>query len=188
MGLFDIFKRKKVDSILPGSTLFYHEDDYCQIELSPVENLRLFQAESEEINETSGKGGVKAGFAEIYVRNAGHIGLNQRQIAPSELEEILQEFGLEKVENVTTGYGQAFREISKNTIGFGKDYSAIYYDFDNGIVQHIWLTGLFSMDKEVLIKTLCQIGQKWNLLLMDWNQTRLVDLQNTADIGNYLTD
>ena len=48
MGLFDIFKRKKVDSTLSDSTLFYHEDDYCQIELSPIENLSLFQAESEE--------------------------------------------------------------------------------------------------------------------------------------------
>lgn len=188
MGLFDIFKRKKVDSTLSGSTLFYHEDDYCQIELSPIENLSLFQAESEEINDLARKDEGSAGFSEIYVRRDSRLKLSERQIAPSEFEEILQELDLEKVETVTTGYGQTYREISKNTIGFGKDYSAIYYDFDNGIVQHIWLTGLFSMDKEALTKTLHRIGLKWNLLLMDWNQTRPVNLRNTVDINSYLPD
>jgi hypothetical protein len=69
MGLFDIFKRKKVDSNLSGSTLFYHEDDFCQIELSPVENLGLFQAESDEINDLASKDAGTTGFTEIYVRN-----------------------------------------------------------------------------------------------------------------------
>jgi hypothetical protein len=69
-----------------------------------------------------------------------------------------------------------------------KNYSAIYYDFENRIVQHIWLTDLFSMDKEALTNALQKIGRKWNLLLMDWNQTRPVDLQNMADIKSYLNE
>jgi hypothetical protein len=187
MGLFDIFKRKKVDSNLSGSTLFYHEDDFCQIELSPIENLSLFQAESDEINDLASKDAGSTGFTEIYVRNdKDRLKLSERKIDPAELEEILQELSLEKADTVTTGYGQTFREISKNTIGFGKNYSAIYFDFDNGIVQHIWLTGLFTIDKEALINTLHKVGQKWNLLLMDWNKTRPIDLLNTADINGYL--
>jgi hypothetical protein len=188
MGLFDIFKRKKVDSNLSGSTLFYHEDDFCQIELSPIENLSLFQAQSDEINDLASKEAGTTGFTEIYVRDDNdRLKLSERKITPAELEEIIHESGLEKAETVTTGYGQTFREISKNTIGFGKNYSAIYFDFDNGIVQHIWLTGLFSIDKEALTNTLHKVGLKWNLLLMDWNQTRSIDLLNIVDIDGYLT-
>ncbi|RZK02985.1 MAG: hypothetical protein EOO46_18170 [Flavobacterium sp.] len=156
--------------------------------MSPKENLPLFHAESEEINDLAAKDAGKDGFTEMYVRNDNRVTLSDRKIKPSELEEILQTSELEKSQAVTAGYGQSYREIRKRTIGFGKSYSAFYFDYDDGVVQHIWLTGLFGFDKDKLIKLLHQIGQKWNLILMDWNQTTPVDLQNKNDIESYLTD
>jgi hypothetical protein len=51
MRLFNIFKKNKIDKPSDKGMLFYHEDGYCQIELSPNENPTLFQNESEKIND-----------------------------------------------------------------------------------------------------------------------------------------
>ncbi|HWJ28729.1 MAG TPA: hypothetical protein VNS32_19450 [Flavisolibacter sp.] len=188
MRLFNIFKKKKVDSTGSGSTLFYHEDDFCQLELSLIENLPLFQAESEKINDLTAKDSGKHGFTEIYVRNDNRIKLSQRRIKPSELEELLLASGLEKFPAVTTGYGQSYRVVRKRTIGFGSDYFAFFFDYNYGVVQHIWLTGFLGSDEEKLIELMHQIGLKWNLILMDWNQTTVIDLRSRDNIRNYLID
>lgn len=39
MGLFDIFKKTKSSDSEGDGTLFYHEDDFCKIELKPIENI-----------------------------------------------------------------------------------------------------------------------------------------------------
>jgi hypothetical protein len=186
MRLFNIFKKNKADKPLDKGTLFYHEDDYCQIELSPMENLTLFQGESKKINDLADKSFDGYGYTDIYVRNDNRIKLEERKIDQNELEAIVRAIGLDKATKVITGYGTTYRENCKNTVGFGKDYSAIYFDFKEEIVGHIWLTNHFSMDKQKLVDCLLQLGQKWNLLLVDWNQTITVDLTNRDEIEKYL--
>jgi hypothetical protein len=185
MGILDIFKKKKKSADLGSPSLFFHEDDYCQVELSPIENLPLFQSESNNIN-TLQADADENGFTEIYVRNAPGIKLSDRQIQTEQLDEILSSLGVNRISTVVTGYGQTHREICNNTIGFGQDYSAIYYDFKEGIVQHIWMTGVSNFERAKLEDCLFQIGQKWKLLLMDWNETEPVNLGDRTFIRAYL--
>ena len=187
MRLFNIFRKSNVDSPSDEMTLFYHEDDYCQVELSPKENLPLFQRESDEINDLADKSFDGHGYKDNYARSDNRIGLRERKINPVELEKIIAAIGLDKASKVTTGYGQTYRKTRKDTIGFGKNYSAIYFDLKDNVVTHIWMTNHFSMEKEKLIECLFDLGQKWNLLLMDWNQTVPVDLSNKNEIENYLS-
>lgn len=186
MRLFKIFRKSKAEPSFDKNTLFYHEDDFCQIELSPKENLPLFQKKSKEINDLAEKSFDDYGYKDIYVRNDNRIGLKETKINPAELEAIIAITELDKATKVTTGYGQTFRETRKDAVGFGKDYSAIYFDVQDGVVNHIWFTDPFGIDKQRLTECLLHLGKKWNLLLMDWNQTLPVDLSERSEIEKYL--
>ena len=187
MNIFSILKKAFTRKRYYDSALFYHEDDYCQIELSPIENLPYFGSESKEIAETANRSSDGHGFKEIHVRRGSKLELEERKISPTDLEKIIQITGLPKATSVLTGYGQSYREKSKNTIGFGKDYNAVYFDFKDAVVQHIWFTNPSIIDKEKLSECLFQLGKQWNLVLMDWNELTPINLNNKSEIEKYLT-
>lgn len=193
MGLFDIFKNKKstrtnnLESTIEGKTIFYHEDDYRQVEIVPNDNLAELEEESKKVNDFANEHFDSSGYSDIYVRSDDNkTELKQRLIKPNDLEQKLAILGLDRIPNVKTGYGQTYRELHKDCIAFGKDYSAIYYDFKDEIVQGIWLTNHWSMDRKRLYECLHEIGEKWNLLLQDWNLTETVDLSDKQAIVDYL--
>ncbi|MBX7227077.1 MAG: hypothetical protein K1X55_13670 [Chitinophagales bacterium] len=193
MGLFDIFRNKKqrqseeVQQTFDGPTIFYHEDDFRQVEIVPSDNLLSLKTESEKVDTFAKEHFDGSGFTDIYVRNdENKTKLNQRRIDPSDLEKILSSLGFDRIPNVLTGYGQSYREQHKNCVAFGKDYCAVYYDFQDNVVEHIWFTNHWSMDRERLAKSLHELGQQWNLLLQDWNLTITVDLMDKSLIDQYL--
>lgn len=193
MGLFDIFKNKKsnrlsnLESTIEGQTIFYHENDYRQVEIVPSDNLTELEEESKKAKDFANEHFDGSGYTDIYVRNDDNkTELKQRLIKPNDLEQKLKILGLERIPNVTTGYGQSYRELHKKCIAFGKGYSAIYYDFKDEIVQGIWLTNHWSMNRNQLSECLHAIGMKWNLLLQDWNLTETVGLNDKQLIDNCL--
>lgn len=193
MGLFDIFKNKKStrpndhESTIEGLTIFYHEDDYRQVEIVPNDNLAILEEESKKVNDFANEHFDGSGYTDIYVRSDDNkIELKQRSIKPNDLEHKLEILGFERLQNVITGYGQTYRKLHKDCIAFGKDYSAIYYDFKDEIVQGIWMTNHWSIDRKKLSECLHEIGKKWNLLLQDWNLSKTVDLNNKQAIEDYL--
>ncbi|PBQ33102.1 hypothetical protein CNR22_15380 [Sphingobacteriaceae bacterium] len=165
--------------------LWYHEDDYCMIELTPKENIKALNDESEIINAKSKENFDGYGFTDIHVISDEKIGLDIRQISPVTLDEIVNKTGIQKASSVATGYS-THREGRKNTFGFGAGYAAIYYSVKGGTVDRIWFTNLSSLDKEKVIPCLNEIGEKWNLVLMDWFQTKVVELSDRNEIEIYL--
>lgn len=193
MGLFDIFRIKKqrqseeVQQTFDGPTIFYHEDDFRQVEIVPSDNLSSLKTESEKVDTFAKEHFDGSGFTDIYVRNdENKTKLNQRRIDPNDLEKILSSLGFDRIPNVLTGYGKSYREQHKKCVAFGKDYCAVYYDFQDNVVEHIWFTNHWSMDRERLAKSLHKLGQQWNLLLQDWNLTVTVDLKDKSLIDQYL--
>jgi hypothetical protein len=193
MGLFNILKIKKStrpsnpESTNDGHTIFYHEDDYRQVEIVPNDNLAELEEESKKVNNFATEHFDSSGYTDIYVRNDDNkTELKQLLIKPKDVEQKLEIIGLERIPNVTTGYGQTYREPHKDCIAFVMGYSAIYYDFKDEIVNSIWLTNHWSMDRKRLSECLHEIGKKWNLLLQDWNLTETVDLNDKQAIDDYL--
>ena len=193
MGLFDIFRIKKqlqqvkAQEIFDGPTIFYHEDDFRQVEIVPGDNLSTLKTESEKVDTFAKEHFDKSGFTDIYVRNdQDQTKLNQRRIDPNDLEKMLSSLGLDRVPNVFTGYGQDYREQHKDCVAFGRDYCAVYYDFNDNVVEHIWFINHWRMDRGKLAKSLHDLGQQWNLLLQDWNLTVTVDLKDKNAIDKYL--
>ena len=163
-------------------TIFYHEDDFCQIEIVPKENLSDLLKQADNINDFT----AENGYSDIYVREENKVSLKTKQIDKSELENLLAKLGTEKHTEITTGYGSDYRVKSENTIGFGKDYSAVYFDFDNELVNNIWITNLSGLNNENVVNVLSKIGEKWNLVMMDWNRSELIDLSNKKMIEKYI--
>jgi hypothetical protein len=192
VGLFDIFRNKKqqpekAQQTFDGLTIFYHEDDFRQVEIVPNDNLSTLITESENVDTFAKEHFDGNGYTDIYVRNdADKTKLNQRRIAPNDLENVLRSLGFDRIPNVLTGYGQNYRELHKDCVAFGKDYCAVYYDFKDNVVEHIWFTNHWSMDKGRLAESLHGLGQQWNLLLQDWNLTLTVNLKDKNAIDQYL--
>lgn len=193
MGFFDLFKFKKsaqsgdAEPLSEVTTIFYHEDDYLQVEILPHDNLAYLEAESKRVNDFGNEHLDGSGYTDMYVRNAERTELKERQIRPGDLEQSLATLGLDRISKVLTGYGQTFREPHKNCVAFGKDYSAIYYDSRDDIVQHIWLTNHWGIDRKKLASCLHEMGQQWQLVLQDWNLTTAVDLSDRMAIEGYLS-
>lgn len=167
-------------------TIFYHEDDFCQVQLTPFENLNELIKQAENSSDFAEKYFDGHGYTDIMVREEAKIRLRDKNIHPKELDSILVTVGTDKHTDVITGYGQDHRVESKNTIGYGEDYSAIYYDFIGNSVQNIWMTNVSSLNNDKVSQALFEIGTRWNLLLMDWNSHELVDLKDQDQIKKYL--
>jgi len=192
VGLFDIFRNKKQQpekalKTFDGTSIFYHEDDFRQVEIVPSDNLSILVAESEKVDTFAKEHFDGSGFTDIDVRNdKNKTKLNQWRIDPNDLEKILGSLGLDRIPNVLTGYGQNYREHHKDCVAFGNDDCAVYYNFKDNVVEHIWFTNHWSMDRERLAKSLHELGKQWNLLLQDWNLTITVDLKDKGSIDQYL--
>lgn len=153
MGLFDIFKRKKPKQIFEGRVFDYHEDDFSQIELVPIENIIGIKEDSK-----------------IHIRKVNTI---ERKIEPSEIEEIIRKTTFEKFDNVTTGYGSNQYD-SEYSVAFGKQGCVLIYEFNKNLIDKLWLKyNPIWADEDVqenMAICLSEIGRRWNLILVDWNK------------------
>jgi len=177
------------DAAVIEQSIFFHEDDYCQIQLTLNDNLSSLQKEAEEILGFAEKHIDGAGFTDIKVRDEETHKLVERQIKPTDIESVITNAGFEEVPKVFTGYGQSYRVELKDTKAFGKNGFAIFFDYRDNSVEHIWIEYDWEneqSDKEKFAVCLSELGRKWNLLLMDWNQLKLVDLTDSIATKSYL--
>ena len=167
-------------------TIFYHEDDYCQVQLLPMENYPNLIKQAKNISDFSKNNFDGNGWSEMKIRDEIGVKISDRNILPQSLDEILLNLKSIKHTVVITGYGENHRVLSENTIGYGEDYIAMYYDFDKEKIKNIWMTNVSSFNENKATQVLLELGKKWNLILMDWNSLELIDLNNKEEIENYL--
>ena len=172
-------------------SIFFHEDDYCQVQLMLNENQMSLQKEAEEVFGFSKEHFDGSGYTDIKVREEETHKLADRQIKINEIEAVIINAGFDKIPKVFTGYGQSYREELTNTEAYGKNGCAIFYDYKDYIVEHIWLEyhwGNEQTNKNKFLNCLSDLGKKWNLLLMDWNQLKLVELTDSTATQKYLNE
>src|SRR5690348_10646623 len=101
-----------------AGTIFYHEDDFCQVQLIASENVQNAEQEAEPIARIEEQNFDGNGFREIRVRKGHKVLLNSRRINTEELDRIFAKTEADRHSQVATGYGQ-HQESSRNTIGYG---------------------------------------------------------------------
>lgn len=171
-----------------NDNIFIHEDDYCQIQILPFENLEFIHSQMEEIfgfrNENFNENGVE----KIYVRKNPNFPLISKKISCKDLESLILHSKFEKIKNVNIGYGNTY--INSKNFGFGTEKCAILFECEENKVKTIWLKFYWiatDNEKENLTKLLIEFGEIWNLILVDWNQCVVVELTE-ENLNKYLNE
>ncbi len=185
--MFGFFKKRNKNAVnsIRTNDIFYHEDDCKQVEIVPKENLKELLKEADNVKDFVSNNFDGIGFKDIYVRGEEKFKLIEKQISKYKLEQIIDDFPIERHEIVSTGIRPG-EMLSKNTIGYGKNYNGIFFQFEENLVSAIWISGQIMNDDELVFELLKRIGQYWDLLLMDWNTLQLIDLKNEIQIEKYL--
>jgi len=173
-----------------GSTMFYHEDDYCQIQLLPIENYPELIQQISNISSKSSKNFDGTGYKEIVIRADQEKKLEDRKIKKEELEKILSKLKTERHSIVATGYGLSYRIESKNTIAYGTNNSAIFFDYnpENGNVQNFWIVNPKQLESAGLKEIMSEIVTKWELVLTDWNLGLTLDWKDFDKVEKYFAN
>jgi hypothetical protein len=75
-------------------SVFFHEDDYCQIELVPVQNLLSKRNEADATKEHSEDALTDDGFITVSIREETKYPLDRLKISVTDFENILKEHAL----------------------------------------------------------------------------------------------
>lgn len=171
------------------ASAYFHEDDYCQMEILPSENLTYCKKQMDDIDEFSEVHKDEDSFTDIFIREESPISLADRKIPVARLEQALGPI-LEKYDRVFTGYS-SYRVECKNTGAFVYNENiSVFYDVDGGVINHLWLM-LVPYTQEELekgIAALNALASLGDLILADWGWSFVENLQNSAQIASYMNE
>lgn len=169
------------------NSIFIHEDDFYQIELIPAENYTKFLLEIDNIPAHKDE---PLGFTNIIIRDS-HSGVQELKISSIELKDYLLSICLHSFTNVKTGYGTS-GYIAKNVVAFGFERLGIVVKSDDTIVTNLNLVSSFSFNAkescEHILAALHSLGERFNLILVDWNAEIIVKLTDVQAVKNYLSE
>ncbi len=168
-------------------TVYFHEDDYCQIEILPLSAKKFCLKQIGEIFGFAEKHTEEYGFSDIYIRNENSHSIREVGISHEKIAEILD--FLPEFDEVTSEYLQ-WIEDSKPVFSRGIDNdTAVFWEKDeNNIISAMWLGGMYIVPENCHIwrKILTVLGNTAPLMLADWNAGICIDLTNAEEIENYI--
>lgn len=173
------------------NVLYFHEDDYCQIELLPIEDEDYVKNEIKNINKFSEehKAPNGIGWTDMYRKvNAEQITLKDYKIHYLELDTLLSAL-TEKYDKVYTGYS-SYREECKNTVGYSTNEINIFVSFEDNMVTEIWFD--FYLDEIGVAKDLYTIlkviSSKYDLLFVHWGWGYYAKIKTDLSLKNTLIE
>ncbi|MFI5159482.1 MAG: hypothetical protein ACHQF4_11495 [Sphingobacteriales bacterium] len=171
---------------------FFHEDNYCQIELLPIQNLLVKRNETDFAKDQLDKNFTEHGFVNITSRSQTTHPLTNLDIAVNQFTAILQEDSLFFLDKVYTGYS-THRSLRKNTHGFVFENYILYYEFNDNFITKSWIDyNLFSDTLNCYPKrlqmALFKLGGYFNLILIDWNELITIILKDEAALTDYINE
>lgn len=170
-------------------SIYFHEDDYCQIELLPLSNWNHCLSQMQQINEFSEARKIDVGWTDIYLRpdapqelGSLSIDLNAMKLAIGSL--------FQPYDAVTTGYS-SYVENCPNTVAWGNTEAlTIFADYDETqVIKHIWLSigMLNSTEAKEALLMFQSLPKCAEMLLANWNWGRLISLKDEHELESYLS-
>jgi hypothetical protein len=159
---------------------YFHEDDYCQIEILPVNNLKFCLEQAGKISEFSEKHQNGIGWDAMYVREDNPKKLSELGITLQKLRDALSEI-LPEYDEVYTGYSTS-RVQCTNTYAFGQDNGeTIFVEVNKSrIITSLWVSDPMP--------ELLSLPKHERLLLADWGWEFICPLSNKIELENYLIE
>lgn len=99
------------------ASVYFHEDEYCRVEVLPVGNLAHLLAEMGRIDEFAAAHSEPGGFTDMYVRGDAPQPLSSLGITLADLQAALDPL-LTPFAEVYTGYS-TYRERCVSTVAWG---------------------------------------------------------------------
>jgi len=170
------------------NTIFFHEDSYGQIEFMPEKNFFNVQKYIENLTTQDNS---LLGFQKITERDKPLLKLEDLKIPTEEIHSLLSQNSINYFPIVNTGFGNK-SIIKESTVAFGFERLGVFVESNNSIVNNLWigLSSKFQSSKSCinLLKTLQLLGEKYQLILIDWDEKVIIRLQNLNDVKQYLAD
>lgn len=167
-------------------TVYFHEDDYCQIEILPLNAKNFCLKQIGEIDEFAVRHSEEFGFSDMYVRDESPHLISEAEISQEKIAEVLD--FLPEFDEVDSEYIR-WIEDSEPVFSRGIDNNtAVFWEKDeNGIISAMWL-GMYIIpeNRDIWQRILTALGSIAPLLLVDWCGGMCVDLTDTKEIKNYI--
>ncbi len=166
--------------------VYFHEDDYCQLELVAEANGRWCAEQMGKIDEFAAAHKADVGWTDIYVRSQNPRALSSVNICRSKFTEYMPS-RMPHFDRVFTGYS-SYRTECKNTIAFGPSDSLVAYaEFDdNDVISSVWFSlDLQSTDDVMIANELASALSRWPVLLADWGWSQLIRLADADSLTQY---
>jgi hypothetical protein len=170
--------------------IYFHEDDYCQIEILPISNWEHCVSQIGEIESFSEahRAPEGEGWSEMYMRKENLSTLLELNVSRTVLTTALCE-ALPECDTVYTGYS-TYREKCDHTTAFAcSPQVAVFADFNkDNITEHIWLTLDVSEQDELesIMNAFHALSMLGDLLFVDWGWGVLNTLAETEALKLYL--
>ncbi len=168
--------------------MYFHEDDYCQQQLLPIESGEYAINEIKKINAFSDEHRAPdgVGWSAMYLRKESQKEFNSLNVNIDELNRIISPY-MPKYNAVYTGYS-TYREKCKSTAAWGiSDQCVLFADWNNNnIVANVWCRYFESEDKYLLpaVKAVSTLAKINPLLYIDWEWNYIC---NPADEENFIS-
>ncbi len=167
----------------------FWEDDYCQIEIVPRKNNEHIRQSIKLIDEFTEKTRTDNGFTDIFGREDLPFPTINKEFRIDAFEDLLAEKGFEKAQQIRYD-GYSIIECSNSTSNaFFLPCFNYFYDCKDEFVKNIWISVSLITSTEhfsKILETLYELGEAYELVLIDWNSSELIDLADRKQIESYL--
>ena len=167
--------------------IFFFEDDYCNIELLPQENLDFCNNQIKNIQQFSKNCTDSMGFSDAYRRGVEPISLATNKISEDSLKRCFHGI-IPRYDRVMSGYSY-FSKPCSNVYAYGTNQNVVlFYETEEAIVTKIW----FALDikngddcktAKLILSKLKSLG---NFILVDWGLCFAEQLNNVDKLTQYI--
>ena len=191
MNLLKLFGlQKKEDKPYPYKDILHlWQDDNLMLELLPAENLEFVKRETRRIEGFGKEHFDGSGFTDITVVGEKPFKTIERLIDISEIEKIMSEAGLVKINQFVVQY-EGFVEGDRAPLGFGTNTFAIICRKEKELIKDIWIAGHTKTeeDRGKLIAALLLLGQTLNFIAVNWFKSEYYNLVERQSVEEFIKD
>ena len=170
-------------------TMILWEDDYLMIEIMSNQNLDYSLKETTRINEFGKEHSNGLGFSAVTEIKKKKVETKDLKIKTKEFVELFDELKINKYPKLLYYGGGEPEEIKDpSTIVYGKHKTGIFIEEENGIIKNIWFNtyNLEKLQESKVNLALKEIGEKYDMIMVDFFKGEVIDLKDQIKIDKYL--
>lgn len=170
-------------------TIYFHEDDYCQIEILPLSLWDYCVEEMKKISDFAVNHQAEIGWTDIYLREDAPKSLAELSISIDELKEKIEKT-MFPYSKVTTGYS-TYVEECQNCLAWGigeRDFTLFVNSTNGNIIDTMWLDfGIIKNNNfPLILETFRNLPNFNQLIIADWRWEQVANIGNEKSLVNYL--